>query len=91
MARVWERKFLGYSFWVAPGKLVKRRVAQLKQWKRGTTVYRELRRRGVPERVTRAAAAHARCWWRTANHGALKTAMPTKYLAGLGLPKLAPH
>jgi RNA-directed DNA polymerase len=114
VARVWERKFLGYSFWVAPGKLVKRRFApkaleglkerireitsrnggrslekvigelrwyllgwmdyfrladtpgifegldqwiarrlrmvQLKQWKRGTTVYRELRRRNVPER-----------------------------------------
>jgi group II intron reverse transcriptase/maturase len=155
VARVWERKFLGYSLWVAPGKLVKRRVApkalkdfrdrvreitsrnggrslgkvveelgsymrgwktyfrladtpgvfqdldqwiarrlrmvQLKQWKRGTTVYRELRRRGVPERVSRAAAAHGRSWWRIANHGAMKTAMPTKYLEGLGLPKLAPH
>ena len=155
VARVWERKFLGYSFWVAPGKLVKRRVApkaledfkerireitarnggralekvveelrsylpgwkayfrladtpgifndldqwiarrlrmvQLKQWKRGTTVYRELRRRDVPERLCRAAAAHARRWWSTANHGALKTAMPRKYLDGLGLPRLAPH
>jgi group II intron reverse transcriptase/maturase len=27
VARVWDRKFLGYSFWVAPGKKVKRRVA----------------------------------------------------------------
>jgi hypothetical protein len=27
VARVWERKFLGYSFWVAAGKIVKRRVA----------------------------------------------------------------
>jgi group II intron reverse transcriptase/maturase len=27
VARVWERSFLGYSFWVAPGKIVKRRVA----------------------------------------------------------------
>jgi RNA-directed DNA polymerase len=27
VARVGERKFLGYSFWVAPGKLIKRRVA----------------------------------------------------------------
>lgn len=27
VARAWERSFLGYSFWVAPGKLVKRRVA----------------------------------------------------------------
>jgi RNA-directed DNA polymerase len=155
VARVWERKFLGYSFWVAPGKLVKRRVApkalggfkdrvreitsrnggralekvveelgsymrgwkayfrladtpgvfhdldqwiarrlrmvQLKQWKRGTTMFRELQRRGVPRRVARAAAAHGRRWWRIAGHGAMNTAMPTKYLAGLGLPRLAPH
>ena len=27
VARVWDRKFLGYSFWVAPGRMVKRRVA----------------------------------------------------------------
>ena len=26
-APVWDRSFLGYSFWVAPGKIVKRRVA----------------------------------------------------------------
>ena len=27
VAPAWERSFLGYSFWVAPGKIVKRRVA----------------------------------------------------------------
>jgi RNA-directed DNA polymerase len=27
VAPAWQRTFLGYSFWVAPGKLVKRRVA----------------------------------------------------------------
>ncbi len=27
VARVWERQFLGFSFWVAPGKAIKRRVA----------------------------------------------------------------
>lgn len=27
VARPWDRKFLGYSFWVAPGRKVKRRVA----------------------------------------------------------------
>jgi len=27
VARAWERSFLGFSFWVAPGKIVKRRVA----------------------------------------------------------------
>jgi group II intron reverse transcriptase/maturase len=27
VARAWDRKFLGYSFWVAPGRVVKRRAA----------------------------------------------------------------
>jgi hypothetical protein len=27
VARVWNRQFLGFSFWVAPGRVVKRRVA----------------------------------------------------------------
>ena len=27
VAPVWQRSFLGYAFWVAPGKIVKRRVA----------------------------------------------------------------
>jgi group II intron reverse transcriptase/maturase len=27
VARVWERTFLGYSFWVAAGRMVKRRVS----------------------------------------------------------------
>lgn len=27
VARAWERKFLGFSFWVAPGRMVRRRVA----------------------------------------------------------------
>jgi len=27
VAKPWDRKFLGYSFWVAPGRTVKRRVA----------------------------------------------------------------
>ena len=27
VAPAWSRSFLGYSFWVAPGKIVKRRVA----------------------------------------------------------------
>jgi len=27
VARAWERPFLGYSFWVAPGRTIKRRVS----------------------------------------------------------------
>jgi group II intron reverse transcriptase/maturase len=153
VARAWERKFLGYSFWVAPGRVIRPRVApaalaemkarvrvitsrtggrnltavvaelrsyltgwklyfqlaetprifrdldewlrhrlravQLKQWKQGPTVYRELRARGVPERITRAAAAHTSRWWATAAHGALQTALPTSYFDRLGVPRLA--
>ena len=154
VARPWDRKFLGYSFWVAKGGEVKRRVApqalgamkervrsitrrnggrsivsvvtelrgyltgwkeyfrlaetpgvlrdldgwvlhrlraaQLKQWKRGTTVYRELRARNVPMRVARAAAASAQHWWRTAAHGALHTALPASYYYdAVGVPRLA--
>jgi RNA-directed DNA polymerase len=153
VARAWERKFLGYSFWVAPGRVIRPRVApaalaemkarvrtitsrtggrsltavaaelrsyltgwklyfqlaetprtfreldqwlhhrlravQLKQWKRGTTAYRELRARGVPDRVARAAAAHACRWWATAAHGGLQTALPTSYFDRLGVPRFA--
>jgi group II intron reverse transcriptase/maturase len=155
VAKVWGRKFLGYSFWVAKGKVVKRRAAPkalkdfkqrvrritgrnggkslasvveelrkylpgwkayfrladtpgvfddldkwiarrlrllvLKQWKRGTTVYRELRRRGVADRLARAAASHARSWWRTSRHGALNTALPRRYFDQIGVPRLTLH
>jgi group II intron reverse transcriptase/maturase len=153
VARVWDRKFLGYSFRVAAGRVVRPRVApaalaemkarvrvitsrtsgrsltrvaeelrgyltgwklyfqlaetpsifrgldewlhrrlravQLKQWKQGTTAYRELRVRGVPFRVARAAAAYATCWWAMAAHGALHTALPISYFDRLGVPRLA--
>ena len=152
--KAWQRSFLGYSFWVAPGKIVKRRVAPkaldtmkervraitsrnggrsiaqvvarlrsylmgwkayfrladtpqvftdvdkwphrrlrmliLKQQKRGTTLYRTLRARGVSDRLARAAAAHCGRWWAIATHGALKTAYPTQYFLSLGVPRLGP-
>jgi RNA-directed DNA polymerase len=150
--RPWNRKFLGYSFWVAPGRKVKRRVApkalkamkervrevtarnggrsmatvtkelreyltgwklyfrlaetpslfkdldkwvrrrlrqvQLKQWKRGTTIYRELRRRGALEDVARQVAANSRRWWKNSG-GKLQLALPTRYYDDLGVPRLA--
>ena len=153
VARPWDRKFLGYSFWVAPGRKVKRRVApkaleamkervreitarnggrsiavvtaemrgylagwkqyfqladtpsifkaldewirhrlrlvQLKQWKRGTTVFRELHARGVPEHVAALAALFARSWWKVAGHKALQIALPTSYYDRAGIPRLA--
>ena len=141
VARPWDRKFLGYSFWVAKGREVKRRIArqalaamkervrqitrrnggrslesviaelrgylvgwkeyfrladtprilrdidewirhrlravQLKQWKRGSTVYRELRARGMSEDVAARVAGNARRWWRNASM-AIHIALPNK-------------
>jgi group II intron reverse transcriptase/maturase len=153
VARVWDRKFLGYSFWVAKGREVKLRVApksmesfkdrvrqitcrnggrslervceelgqflrgwrqyfaladtpgvfkdldqwihrrlrmlQLKQWKRGTTVYRELKRRGVGGAALWIAARYARSWWHVAAHKALHFALPGDYFVSLGVVRLA--
>jgi group II intron reverse transcriptase/maturase len=155
VAKAWERSFLGYSFWVAPGRTIKRRVSPkalmamkervrqitsrnggksivqvvavlrsylvgwreyfrladtpkvfegvdqwlhrrmrmliLKQWKRGTTAYRELRARGLSDRLARAAAAHVSRWWRMATHGALKTVFPVQYFDKLGVPRICPR
>jgi group II intron reverse transcriptase/maturase len=152
VARPWDRKFLGYSFWVAKGREVKRRVAsralvtmkqrvrsltrrnrgrsiptviaelrgylvgwkeyfrladtpgifreldkwirhrlraiQLKQWKRGTTIFRELRTRGLSEDKAAQVAGNARRWWR--NSGiAIHIALPASHFDNLGLPRLA--
>jgi group II intron reverse transcriptase/maturase len=153
VARAWERKFLGYSFWVAKGRVIRFRVApaalaemkarvrditsrtggrsmtkvvedlrsyltgwtlyfqlaetpgifrdldewlrrrlravQLKQWKRGTTVYRELTTRGASGPVARAVAAHASRWWAMAAHGGTQSALPTSHFDRLGVPRLA--
>jgi group II intron reverse transcriptase/maturase len=148
----WNRKILGYSFWNAPGRVVKRRVAgkalaamkervrhmtrrtrgrsveqivgelrsyllgwkeyfrlaetpnafgvldewirhrlravHLKHWKRGTTIYRELRARGLSERGAAKVALNGRRWWK--NSGLLiHVAFPISYFDGLGLPRLA--
>ena len=152
VAKVWERAFLGFSFWVAPGRVIKRRVSpkalmamrervrqitsrnggrsiaqvvavlrsylvgwkeyfrladtpgvfedvdqwlhrrlrmlMLKQWKRGTTVYRELQRRGVGGVALGMAARFAQSWWHLANHKALNIALPGGYFESLGVPRL---
>jgi hypothetical protein len=65
------------------------RCLQLKQWKRGRTVYRELRARGMPERGAKKIAANTRHWW--ANSALLLNSVLTRrYFDGLGLPRLAP-
>ena len=152
VGKPWNRKFLGYSFWVAPGRKVKPRVAdkalkamkdrvrditsrsggraipkvaaelrayllgwknyfqlaetpkvmseldkwlrhrlrmvQLCQWKRGTTIYRELIRRGAPEDVALKVAANSRRWWKNSGMQ-LKIALPISEYDRLGVPRLA--
>jgi RNA-directed DNA polymerase len=148
----WNRKLLGYSLWVAPGKAVKRRVApkalkamkdrvremtrrnrsqsiarvaadlrsyltgwknyfrladtpgvfrqldewirhrlravHLKHWKRATTIYRELRARGLPQRAAARVAANGRRWWKNSAM-AINIAFPIRYFDELGIPRLA--
>ena len=60
---------------------------RLKQWKRGRTIYRELRARGVSEPSARIVAANARRWWKNSALY-LNAALPNRYFDGLGLPRL---
>lgn len=152
VASVIGRKFLGYSFWVAPGGVIKRKVAnkplrafkhrirqltrrsggrsmqdvadrlrsyvlgwkayfrlaqtpgvfkdlgqwmrhrmraiQLKHWKRGKTIYRELTAMGAKSDVARQVAANSRRWWH--NSAMLLNAVLTlKWSDALGIPRLA--
>ncbi len=151
VARAWERKFLGFSFWVAPGRVIRRRVApqalkemkervrqitcrsggrsltsvaaelreyltgwkayfrlaetprifrdldewvrhrlrtvQLKQWKQSTTIYRELRARGLSEIGAARVAANDRRWWHNASM-LIHVALPTRAIDALGVPRL---
>jgi len=152
VARPWNRKFLGYSYWVAKGKTVERRIApkalekmkwrvreitrrrggrslktvfaelrvyltgwkayfrfaqiprvftdldewirhrlrmlQLKQWKRGSTIYREMKRLGANEDAARQVAANSRRWWRNSAK-LLNTVLPIRYYDQQKIPRLA--
>jgi group II intron reverse transcriptase/maturase len=147
----WNRKILGYSFWVGPGRTIKRRVAgkaltmmkervrritrrtvgrstqqvvnelrsylvgwkeyfrladtpkafgeldewirhrlraiHLKQWRRGTSIFRELRARGLSARVAAGVAANRRRWWWNSAM-LIHVAFPIRYFDELGLPRL---
>ena len=148
-----KRKFLGFSFWVAKGRVVKLRVSsqalerlkdrvreisrrnggrslasvcaelgrylagwkgyfriadtprvladidqwirhrlralQLKHWKRGTTVYRELSARGMSRHAAARVAANARRWWHNSAM-AIHIALPNALFDRLGVPRLSP-
>ena len=64
------------------------RALQLKHWKRGRTIYRELRARGVSHGVARRVAANSRCWWKNSAK-AIHVALPNALFDQLGVPRLA--
>jgi RNA-directed DNA polymerase len=64
------------------------RALRLKQWRRGTTMYRELRALGAtPERAARIAR-NSRRWWRNSRYE-LNRIMPISYFDRLGVPRLS--
>lgn len=66
------------------------RALQLKQWKRGTTVFRELTARGVQRGPAAKVAKHTRRWWRTSGSREFNLALPNTVFDKLGVPRLAP-
>jgi hypothetical protein len=66
------------------------RQVQLKQWKRGTTTYRELRRLGLDEVLAAKAAAYTHRWWVNSGDMALNIALPGALFERMGVPRLAP-
>ena len=63
------------------------RAIQLKQWRRGTTMYRELLKLGAPAKVARLVAANSRRWWRNSAQ-ALNSVLTIAYFDRLGMPRL---
>ena len=64
------------------------RTIQLKHWKRGTTMYRELLKLGAASSVAKQVAANSRRWWRNSDR-LLKTVMTIGYFDRLGVPRLS--
>jgi RNA-directed DNA polymerase len=63
------------------------RAVQLKHWKRGRVIYRELVARGMPVRAARRVAANGRRWWHNSAMN-LHIALPNRLFDQLGVPRL---
>ena len=65
------------------------RCFQWKQWKRGTTRFAELRKRGVGKDLAAQTAGSSRGLWHLSRSPALSIALPGAYFDSLGLPRLS--
>lgn len=64
------------------------RAMQLKHWRRGTTMYRELLALGASEADARKVAANSCSWWHNSRLR-LNRAMPIAHFDRLGVPRLS--
>lgn len=64
------------------------RAIQLKHWKRGTTIYRELRALGAREESARRVAGNSRRWWRNSRME-MNRVLDIAWFDRLGLPRLS--
>ncbi len=64
------------------------RAIQLKHWKRGTTMYRQLLALGAKADVARQVAANSRRWWRNSAK-LVQSVLTIAYFDRLGVPRLS--
>jgi RNA-directed DNA polymerase len=64
------------------------RAIQLKQWKRPSTIYRELKALGAARSAAKRAAVNSRRWWRNSDR-LLKTVLTIAHFDKLGVPRLS--
>jgi RNA-directed DNA polymerase len=64
------------------------RAIQLRHWRRGKVIYRELMARGAAHAVARQVAANSHRWWRNSAK-LLNSVLTIAYFDQLGLPRLS--
>jgi RNA-directed DNA polymerase len=78
------------KIWRGLDKWMRRRLRaiQLKHWKRGTTIYRELKALGASEIVARRVAGSSRNWWRNSAK-LVHSVLTIAYFDRLRVPRLS--
>jgi len=78
------------SVWRRLDEWIRRRLRalQLKQWRRGKTIYRELRKLGANAWVAQSVAALSRRWWHN-SLSAVHHVLTIAYYDRLGVPRLS--
>jgi RNA-directed DNA polymerase len=64
------------------------RAIQLKQWKQGATIYRELLALGARSAIAKRVATNSRSWWRNSAKS-LNNVLTVAWFDRLGLPRLS--